>query len=217
MIDFIKSYEATKAKRHLVWINLGVKEIFDSRCHADIVSPNGDQRYLRNPPCASGSKIIIADSDHLAPLRVTHVQFWKWFARGMHPILMDCGYQGLSWWMGRDFQREHAKWQQMRDAMGVIRSYAERMNLVDMKPQSEIEDGPSSTRYCLYSPGAEYLVYQPIPNTQFDVKLPPGKYRYEWIIPTSGKNRIGEVESIGGKEGFKAPFPWPAALYLRRI
>ena len=217
MIDFIKSYEAKKPKQHLVWINLGEEAVFDPQCHADIVSPNGDQRYLHNPPAATDTKVVIADSDHLAPLRVTHVQLWKWFTRGMHPILMDCRYQGLSWWTGRSFQPEHVKWRQMRDAMGVIRGYADRIDLAKTAPQDEKADSPSSTRYCLYQPGREYLVYQPTPNKAFDVKLPVGEYRYEWIIPTSGKARTGVIRSAGGKEGFKVPFPWPAALYLRRI
>ncbi|MHC4462874.1 MAG: glycoside hydrolase 5 family protein [Planctomycetota bacterium] len=217
MIDFIKSCEVTRPKQHLVWINLGEKEVFDPKCHADIVSPNGDQRYLRNPPRATGNKVVIADSDHLAPLRVAHVQFWKWFTRGMHPILMDCKYQGLSWWTGRSFRPEHVKWQQMRDAIGVIRRYADRMNLAKMAPQDEKTDSPSSTRYCLYQPGGEYLIYQPTPNKEFDVRLPVGKYRYEWIIPTTGKARTGMIRSAGGRERFKPPFPWPATLYLKRI
>jgi len=217
IIDFIKRYEATKPKRHLVWMNLGESEVFDPQCHADIVSPGGEQRYLWNPPHATGGKVVIADSDHLSPLRVTHVHFWKWFTRGMHPILMDCKYNGLSWWTGRGFDREHVKWGQMRDALGVIRGYAERMDLAKTVPQDEKSDSPSSTRYCLYEAGREYLVYQPTPNKAFDVRLPAGEYSYEWIIPTSGKAGTGVIESVGGKTRFKAPFPWPAGLYLKRV
>ncbi|MHC4587594.1 MAG: DUF6298 domain-containing protein [Planctomycetota bacterium] len=217
MIDFIKEYETSKPKRHLVWMNLDAQEIFDPQCHADIVSPSGHQTYFHNPPSLTGNKVVIADSDHLAPLRVTHVQFWKWFTRGMHPILMDCKYQGLSWWTGRSFRPEHVKWRQMRDAIGVIRGYADRMDLAKITPQDEKTDLPSSTRYCLYEPGRQYLVYQPTPNKAFNVKLPVGEYRYEWIIPTSGKTRTGIIKSKVDKEGFKAPFPWPVALYLKRI
>jgi len=217
MIDFIKSYEATRPKQHLVWINHGTKEVFDPQCHADIVSPNGDQRYLRDPPSATGGKVVVSDSDHLAPLRVTHVHFWKWFTRGMNPILMDSKYQGLSWWTGRSFQPEHPKWQQMRDAMGVIRSCADRMNLAKMAPQDEGADSPSSTRYCLYEPGKRYIVYQPAPNEAFEVELPAGEYNHEWIIPTSVETRPGTTKSNGGRHTFKAPFPWPAVICLTRV
>ena len=105
----------------------------------------------------------------------------------------------------------------MRDAMGVIRGYAGRMNLSKTVPQDEKTDSPSSTRYCLYESGREYLVYQPTPNKAFDVTLPAGEYSYEWINPTSGKARSGVVKSLGGKEGFKSPFPWPTGLYLKRM
>ncbi len=217
MVDFIKRYEAAKPKQHLVWINAKEEECFDPNCHADIVSPRGEQRYLHDPPGATGKKVVIADSDHLAPLRVTHVQFWKWFTRGMNPILMDCKYQDLTWWTGSSFQREHPKWQQMRAAIGVIRNYADQMDLPKTVPQDGKTDSPSSTRYCLYQPGREYLVYQPAPNKKFSVQLPAGEYRYRWIIPTGGESRTGVIRSSGGKQQFQAPFPYPAALRLKRI
>lgn len=217
MIDFIKRYEAAKPKQHLVWINGEEKQVFDPNCRADVVSPSGQRRYLHDPPATAGNKVVIADSDHLAPLRVTHVQFWKWFTRGMHPVLMDCKHQGLSWWTGRGFQPEHPKWQQMRAAMGVIRDCADQVNLARMAPQDGKTDSPASTRYCLYQPGREYLVYQPTPNETFSVQLPAGEYRYQWIVPTGGKSRSGVIRSGGGKQRFQPPFPWPAALRLKRM
>jgi len=215
MVDFIKRYEATKPKQHLVWLNLGSDQIFAAECHAELVSPGGPRPYLRNPPAADGRKVVIADSDHISPLRATHEWAWKSFTRGLHPILMDCKYQDLTWWTGRDFQREHVKWQQLRDALTVIRSYANRINLVDLEPQTAASNSPSSTRYCLYEAGREYLVYQPVRETPFTVELPAGTYICEWINPVAGRTRAGTIESTDGKVSFTAPFPWPAVLYLR--
>lgn len=217
IVDIIKKYEAAKPKQHLVWVNLSEKDIYETACHADIVSPAGERKYSYNPPAADGAKVVIADSDHLSPLRVTHVQMWKWFSRGMHPILMDCKYQPLTWWKGGNFRPEHPKWQQMRDALSVIQTYADKCNLVKMVPQEAKALLPSSTGYCLYEPGKEYMVYQPAPNESFTVQLPAGEYHCEWIIPTSGKSKTGRIKSSGGKKNFKPPFPWPAALYLKRI
>ena len=213
-IDLIKRYEATKPKQHLVWINLSPPECFASKCHADIVSPSGSRVYFHAPPAADGKHVIIADSDHISPLRVTHEWAWKSFARGLHPILMDCKYQGLTWWKGRSFQPDHPKWQQLRDAITVIQSYADSVNLIGMAPQTEGADSPSSTRYCLYEHGKKYLVYQPAHKTPFTVELPAGSYRYEWINPVVGRTNVGVIESKGGKASFTAPFPWPAGLYL---
>ena len=102
----------------------------------------------------------------------------------------------------------------MRDALTVIRDYADRINLAAMVPQAASADSPSSTRYCLYQSGKEYLVYQPAHETAFTVELPSGSYRYEWINPVAGKTSVGIVKSQGGKVSFSAPFPWPAGLYL---
>jgi hypothetical protein len=215
LIDAIKRYEATKPKQHLVWVNLSPPECFATECHADMVSPSGSRDYFRTPPAAAGRKVIIADSDHISPLHVTHEWAWRSFARGLHPILMDCKYQRLTWWKGRSFQPDHPKWQQLRDALFVIREYADKINLVAMVPQTESSDSPSSTRYCLFEYGQEYLVYQPIRETPFTVELPAGSYQYEWINPVIGRVKEGAVKSQGGKVSFTAPFPWPAGLHIR--
>jgi len=123
MIDYIKSYEATKPKQHLVWMNGDSAELFHSSCHADVVSPGGDT-YRNTPPVSTGQKIVIADSDHQGPLKVTHPWAWKNFTRGNMPILMDCSYDGLSWWTGGGFNPTNAKWQRMRNACGITRTYA---------------------------------------------------------------------------------------------
>ncbi|UCD28224.1 MAG: hypothetical protein JSV03_14210 [Planctomycetota bacterium] len=216
MIDYIKSYEASKPKQHLVWLNLGEKEVFDPQCHAEVVSPGGSKTYFWDPPAATGRKVVIADSDHIRPLNVTYEWAWKSFTRGLQPILMDCKYQGLTWWKGRGFQPKHPKWQKLRDALSVMLSYANKMNLVKMVPQKEKTKTPSGTGYCLYEAGKEYMVYQPAAKQPFTVELPGGVYRYEWINPVSGKDRTGTVESKGGNTSFTAPFPWPAGLYLKR-
>jgi len=216
MIDFIKSYEAKKPKQHLVWINRKAEEVFDPACHAEIVSPSGAKNYINNPPAATGKKVVIADSDHLSPLQVNHVMMWKNFARGNHAILMDCKYQGLTWWRGRGFQPEHPRWQNTRDALGVIQTCAKKMNLARMVPQQEDEDTPADTHYCLYNAGEEYLVYQPDRGKGFTLDLPAGEYRYEWINPRTGVVDKGKLTWEGGKKSFVVPTEVDHALYLTK-
>lgn len=215
MIDVIKKYEATRPKQHLVWANLFPDECFVPQCHADLVSPRGSRPYFRNPPAADGSKVVVADSDHISPLQVTYDWAWKSFTRGLHPILMDCSYQELTWWKGRPFQPEHPKWQQLHKALSVISAYAERINLAAMIPQAAEAASPSGTRFCLYDRGKEYLIYQPAGETAFTVELPRGTYQAEWINPVAGPVKTQTVESDGGAISMTAPFPWPAVLYLR--
>ena len=105
----------------------------------------------------------------------------------------------------------------MRDALGTIQSYAERMDLVKTAPQQDVASGPASTGYCLYNSGKEYLVFQSEREEAFTMDLPAGEYYYEWIIPTTGKERTGTVKAEDGEQSFKAPFPSPSALYLKII
>jgi len=198
-------------------MNYSPDELFDPDCHADIVSPSGDKQFIYNPPATTGQKVVVADSDHLGPLSSVFDNHWKWFTRGMHPVLMDCKYQGLTWWTSSDFHRDHPKWQKMRDALGTMQGYAQNMDLVNMIPQKDPASGPASTGYCLYATGVEYLIFQPEREKAFTVDLSAGNYYYEWIIPTTGKERTDTIKTAGGKQSFKAPFPWPSAIYIKKM
>lgn len=202
MINTIKTAEAGKPKQHPVgmtfqWSSLGAgnnANLFNSP--ADWISPNRSGGYRDNPPAANGSKVIIADTDHIDPWLTDLQWVWRSFLRGMNPIVMD-HYDG-------------PKWNAIRRAMGEARAYADRMDLAAMTPRNSL----SSTAYCLADPGSEYLVYQPGTGA-FDVDLQTGTYSYEWFNTVSGKiEGSGGVTASGGNRSFTPPFGNPAVLYL---
>jgi len=216
MVDYIKSYEACKPKQHLVWMNGDAGDLFASSCHADVVSPGGSN-YRTNPPVSKGQKIVISDSDHQGPLSVTHPWAWRNFTRGNMPILMDCKYQGLTWWTGGGFDPNNAKWQRMRNALGITKTYADKMELASVAPQ----DGgtsPASTGYCLYETGKQYMIYQPTSGGSITIyNLPGGQYDYEWIHPhdrTYSPSLVSFSWSSGNKNFGSAPFSGDSALYV---
>ncbi|HMN30144.1 MAG TPA: hypothetical protein PKE45_18475, partial [Caldilineaceae bacterium] len=89
MIDLVKEYEAGQPKQHPVgmtveWPNGDNQDLFDSS--ADWVSLNGP---LDSPPVADGSKVIIADTDHLCGICGDRIWAWKSFTRGENPLFMD--------------------------------------------------------------------------------------------------------------------------------
>ncbi|MHC4445126.1 MAG: PKD domain-containing protein [Planctomycetota bacterium] len=215
MVDHIHNYEAGKPKQHLVWINVDESQMYNSSNHAEVVSPRGSTVYRTDPPAANGQKVIIADSDHTGPLQVTHPWAWRNFVRGNQPILMDCKYQDLVWWTGSGFNPGHAKWQQMRDALGIILSYANRMDLVPTVPQNG-GTNPANTGNCLYNTGTEYMVYQPTSGASITINnLSSGQYNYEWIHPYNGLNSSGSFTWAGGNKSFgSAPFSGDSALYV---
>ena len=50
---------------------------------AEWISPNnGDTDYLSDPPAADGTKVIIADTDHLCGVCGDKYWVWKSFTRG---------------------------------------------------------------------------------------------------------------------------------------
>ena len=210
MIRFIKEYEATKPQQHPVGMTgapIQNPALFEGP--ADWVSPVGKQ-FLNDPPPADGSKVIIVDTDHIAPWGYDPSGPWKNLLRGNHFILMDSYV---------DFRidspaKPKAELDPIRQAMGHARKLAWAVNLAAMVPRREL----ASTGYCLAEPGAEYVAYQPDPKGKpFTVKLEPGTYSAEWIHPVEGTVTAAEaVDSKGDLQPFKPPFDDQAVLHLKR-
>ena len=198
---------------------------------ADWISPNSERGYRNNPPAADGSKVIIADTDHLWGVGGDHTWVWKSFLRGLNPIYMDR--------LDSDAKSERA-----RRAMGQTLRYANRMNLAAMAPRND----SCSSRYCLVDPGVEYLVYLPldplwiesqIASTRFfrrfalltskftvwlrgwfmqtvtvDLSDASGEVSVEWSNPITGQIFAAGTTTGGASQSFKAPFRGEAVLYV---
>ncbi|MGH9838184.1 MAG: DUF6298 domain-containing protein [Blastocatellia bacterium] len=204
-INFIKTYEATKPRKHPVGMTYQHSQLgrgtnanlFNSP--ADWISPASgtEGNYWDDPPAATGAKVIITDTDHIKSTSSDGTWIWRSFLRGLNPIVMD-------WWNG-------GQWDPIRRAMGHTRNYAIRMNLAAMAPRNEL----ASTTYCLANPGSEYLVFQPAADA-FTVTLASGTYAVEWFNTASGLASAGEAITVGsGSRSFTPPFAG-AVLYLRR-
>ncbi|MCQ3980637.1 MAG: hypothetical protein DPW09_45095 [Anaerolineae bacterium] len=232
-IDYVKGYEATKAKQHPVgmtveWPGGDNGELFAS--NADWVSPNGGL----DPPVADGSKVIIADTDHLCGICGNRQWVWKSFLRGENPIFMD-GNDGANY----GWHPEDAQWDSLRANMGYTLSYAKRINLAAMVPRPDL----CSSGYCLANPvasGAEYLVYLPTGGTvtailenfglhsqrlssiylsldstvTVDLSAASGELSVEWFNPDTGTTTPGGTTTGGASRNFTAPFGGEAVLYL---
>ncbi|MFQ6130669.1 MAG: DUF4038 domain-containing protein [Armatimonadota bacterium] len=209
IINYIKRYETGKPKQHPVGMTFqyrGGRNDTLFKSPADWVSPNPEGGWRDNPPAADGSKVVIADTDHLWGIGGNQQWVWKSFLRGHNPIFMD-PYRGVV--LGT---RYDPRWEPIRRSMGYARRLAERMGLGAVTPRNDL----ASTRYCLASPGAEYLVYQPQPDQPFTVNLDAGQYQVEWLNPTSGQQVIGGSVDGGAGREFRAPFSGDAVLYVKR-
>jgi Putative collagen-binding domain of a collagenase len=215
MINHIRSYEAAKPKQHPIAMTSQAygwdptPPLFASP--GDAISPGDRDLYRDNPPVSTGSKVILADADHLSagslcPIYCHDPQFiWKHFLRGNNTILLDIdAYPGPA---------TDPKWLEARRAIKGTRSFSTRMKLASMIPSTSA----CSTTYCLVNPSNEYLVYQPNSGS-FAVDIQSGSYSYEWFNPSTGSVAgTGSITASSGNCSFSPPFNGPAVLYLKRM
>lgn len=241
MVDFVHAYERDKPKQHPAGITLGVSWIRNAQMaasSADWFSPASQpnwwwrsdmplvEDYKGDPPAADGRKVMVPDTDHLWGHGGNPKWVWKCFLRGHNPIFMD-PWQGLylgsteeiAGWSFTDGinkdQRDYPDWEPTRRAMGDTRRYAQKMNLVAMTPRPDL----ASTRYCLDSPGQEYLVYLPEGGSvTLDLCQANGHFAIEWFLPQIGRTLPGKKLLAGGDYAVTiAPYTGDAVLYLKKV
>jgi hypothetical protein len=199
---------------------------------ADWIAPGA--RISPTITCGRGRparKVNINDSDHSyweiwkdSP-QANRNYFWINFTQGNQAMFMDpyvvhyprekrnlspSPVHGIS--PGPD-----ARWDQMRKTMGLIRDYADRMNLAAMTPQASL----SSTGHALAGAGPawnEILVYAPS-GGGFNVDLSGshGTFDVEWMNPATGGKTTGKEVVGGAAKTFTPPFDGDAVLYLKMI
>jgi hypothetical protein len=194
---------------------------------ADWISPGYDDELFRagapvsrwwlDPPAADGRKVLITDTDHVAPGHGDPLWVWKAFLRGHNPILMDYGL--IDGTQPADEPSPgappFAAFEPARHAMGDTRRYAETIDLIGMTPRGDL----SSTGYALARPGAEYLVLQPDGET-FTVTLASGTYTADWHDIASRSTTTGDQLTVSSEEPITFTIPptinEPAVLHLKR-
>ncbi len=205
LIQFIKSYEASKPKQHPVGMTAAYPggwnpDLFDGP--ADWVSPNNDNDYLSDPPAADGKKVVLTDTDHLCGVCGDRSFIWKSFTRGLNPIFMDA-YDGAGYGVGGEgFHFADPNWVSARANMGYTLMYARKINLAKMTPQG----GLCSTGYCLAYPaasGAEFLVYAPSGGIiTVDLTSIQGTLSTEWLNPGEWTNHFRQFNHGWSKKKF---------------
>jgi hypothetical protein len=216
MIRFIREYEQTKPKQHPIGMTgapIANAALFASP--ADWISPTSKDGYNTDPPPADGSKVIIADVDHVWPMQYRQ-WVWKSFTRGLNTAFMDLyGATSIGDKQIKDL-RFVGDWvsqhETTRKNMGYSRRYAERMDMTAMTPRGDL----SSTGYCLAAPGREYLFYQP-GEGPFQVQLTGDNvpFSVEWFDPKTGKAVEGPSVKAGEQVTFTPPYAGDAVLYLK--
>jgi hypothetical protein len=231
LIDLIRSYEAAQPLQHP--IGYAVRADYDDASiidsDADWIAPGATISPtvtcgIGNPSC----KVSINDSDHSYfgmwndSEQANRNFFWINFTQGAQTVFMD-PYLIYYPREGRNLPSSvtngigtapDPRWENVRNTMGYIREYAERMNLAAMTPQGNL----SSTGCAIANTNpanAELLVYDP-DGGGFTVNLPgqSGPFAVEWMNPATGVKTAGAPVSGGAARAFSPPFAGDAVLYL---
>jgi hypothetical protein len=211
MIDFVHARESGLPKQHPVGMTATGRDnanLYASK--AEWLSPFFD---LDAPPPADGSKVIVADTDHLCGICGDRSWVWKNFTRGGNALFMDQYDDGYKL-DGGGYRMDNPTDVSLRRNLGYTALFAQRMNLAATTPRADL----ASSGYCLANPagsGAEYLVYLPQGGTvSVDLSATPGDLLVEWFNPGDGSRLDGGISSGGARTMFTAPFSRDAVLYL---
>jgi hypothetical protein len=237
LIALARSYEASKPFQHP--IGYAVTEEVTAASDENVMNSDADwiapvARISPARSCGKGHpscKVNINDSDHSYfgmwndPPQVNRNYFWINFTQGDQTLFMDpyvvyyprerrnlCPSPVNGIGSGPD-----PRWDEVRNTMGYIRDYAERMNLAELTPQANL----SSTGHVLANTNdaaAEFLIYA-ASGGRFSVDLAgqSGQLAVEWMNPQSGIKTEGLNVDGGAKRIFEPPFSGDAVLYLRKL
>jgi Concanavalin A-like lectin/glucanases superfamily/Chitobiase/beta-hexosaminidase C-terminal domain/Family of unknown function (DUF6298)/Putative collagen-binding domain of a collagenase len=202
MIDYLKSYEATKPKQHPV----GMSSLYLGSADDLLASPADWISLIgtdTNPQLAANHKVIFSDIDPKLLTSGTSYQLvWKHFMRGFNPIYLESDLTDPS----VDGN--------VRNSMGYTLQYSQLVDLSSMVPSSE----SCSSGFCLINPGREYLVYLPLGGTvNVDLSAASGSFVASWFSPTTGQTKSGGTVSAGSPVLFTSPIHGDAVLYLQAM
>jgi hypothetical protein len=202
MIDFVRSYESGKPKRHpigmtVAWPN-GTNAALTSSA-ADWISMNGNPS---SPVIAGGDKVSLWDTDHLCGICGDVGFVWRALTRGHNPLLMD-GYDNSPGVSDPSYNPNNAVWEAIRKNLGYARSYAVRMDLANAIPHGEL----ASSNYCLAKPGSQYLVYTSGSNVMLNLGAVPSNVNLtvEWFNSSTGQATVTGTVKGGANRTLQRP------------
>jgi hypothetical protein len=225
MVDYVHEYERSMPKQHPVGMTSDGGPRYNPillASNADWVSPSNrpGEDYRYDPPAADGTKVMLADTDHIWGTGGTYQWAWKCFLRGHNPIFMDPWGPLPSWQddarraydRGLLMTRNFHDWGLLRANMGHTRRFAMELPLDSMLPLNDL----ASSRFCLAWPGHAYLVYTPQDaQVSVDLSAAPGLLSVEWFSPRTAEHAVAAPVRGGQHYSFVSPLGLDAVLCLR--
>jgi len=220
LAQFIKSYEKTRPKQHVVlmsaggrtrtgsWKQMDAEAVISSP--ADCFAVAGSWKggcYRRKDPTPNGyGKPGIVDMDHVSPGSSDVGFVWTAFTRGYNFNLYDKPFENPG--------AEGPEWERVRRNVSKAVEYAGRLDLANAAPSGEL----ASTGFCLAKPGFQYVIYQPEAGPIMVSGLNIGQ-RYSFELYDTGSSEVvggGRFRADRAQESFGEAVKG-SVLYLARI
>lgn len=207
MIEFVKRYEKTKPKQHLVlmsaggrtrtgsWKQMGMNPVVNgpADCFAAAGSWQSQRFKKKDPPANDSDKPGIVDMDHVSAGSNDIGYVWSALTRGYHFNLYDKPFENPD--------AEGPEWRRIRRNVGKAVEYSGKMDLANVHPRGDL----ASTGFCLAKPGYQYVVYQP-GEGKITVLGLRAESSYHYELYDTGQARVirkGRIRASGPIESFE--------------
>jgi hypothetical protein len=216
MVRLVRAVDSAGGGRHPV----GLTAMYpggrnDSLLAAGVewISPNGP---LIPTLQASGTKVVLHDTDHLCGVCGSESWPWASFLQGYNPLFMDL-WDGESMGMiAQGYDPGDTRWAAIRSNLGVVAGLARRVPLAELIPApaaassglclARVGAGAGVVRVAYFGKGAGSLA----------LSDQGGPLEAFWVVPARGDVWPGG-QLIGGRRvRVRAPFEGPAVLVISR-
>ena len=195
MLDYLKSYQATKLNRHPVGISQ-----FYGKSLSDVLSSAADWVVIQGnkaiPALAVADKVLVLEGTATTSKQPTQ-WVWQSFVRGYNPIYSESDGGVAS--------------SEIHAAIGQTKAYAALLDMTSMTPS----DTACSNRLCLVNSRSQYLTYLPTGGSvTVDLSNATGNLTAAWFDPTSGQTLSENATSGGQRVSFSSPVRGPSVLQV---
>lgn len=160
VVDVIAAAESSLPQRHLVWFSGGWAGVGNSSAQLLAPRPQHPPSWRASPPVSDGTKVVIADTDHLAaqdvwaaPITLGVPFVWAAFLRGNNVQLMDLDVADVDVFKRNVTPPQRALFNQtapVRVALGQVATWSRRIDLAHVEPSIAL----SSTGFALVTQSA---------------------------------------------------------------
>lgn len=208
MIDFIRNYELTKPKQHLI----GMTKQWPNENDTTLTNSNADWVSYGNRNSTNGTKVSFSDTDHIEGITSNYQWIWESLCNG----------HGGAWYMdewdgalyGTD-RRNNSTYTLIRSNLGYALTLFQLLkNPLLMTPQS----GLCSTGFCLarnHATAAEFICFQSGSGAfTLNLSTTTGTKNIRWLQCSNGNVTTSTTSSTSSTATMTPPTSGAFVLYV---